>query len=95
MYQVSAARSLNHPPETIWEALAAFNQIENWNPNVVSSPGTKREDFVVGAQRVCTFKDGNAITETVTRIDSGRGMTLELTSKKRPSKSREFAWHRE
>lgn len=84
MYQARAVRTLSHDPEAIWEALAAFNAIEEWHPNIVSSPGTGREDFGVGARRVCTFKDGNGVTETVTKLDPGRSMTLELSEFKMP-----------
>jgi len=87
MPQVSSARTLSHSPGAVWETLAAFNKIEDWNPNIVTSPGTAREDFAVGAQRVCTFNDGNSVTETVTKLDSGRGMTLELSEFNMPLRS--------
>ena len=70
MYQANAVRTLNHSPDAIWEALAAFNEIADWSPNIESSPGTGREAFGLGAERVCTFKDGSGVTETVVALEA-------------------------
>jgi carbon monoxide dehydrogenase subunit G len=87
MHQVTSSRTVNNSPAAVWEALAAFNQIAEWNPNIVSSPGTGREDFGVGAKRVCTFNDGNSMVETVTKLETGRSMTLELSEFNMPMHS--------
>jgi hypothetical protein len=87
MHTLSRTRQTKHSVETIWETLASFNKIEDWHPRVDRSPGTSREDFGIGASRVCYFIDGTSVNETVTAYEAGKYVDIELTEMSMPLKS--------
>lgn len=87
MHTISRSRHTSHSSQTLWEALAAFDRVEDWHPRVERSPGTSRENFGIGASRVCHFIDGTSVNETVTSIEPGRSMHIEITEMSMPLKS--------
>ena len=86
MHTVERTRDTGHSVEAIWETLAAFNKVEDWHPLVASSPGTPRSEFGVGASRVCNFNDGTSVNETVTAVDPGRSMSIDVSEMSMPLK---------
>ncbi len=86
MHTVERTRETTHSVESIWETLAAFNKVEDWHPVVTSSPGTPRSEFGVGATRVCTFNDGTSVNETVTAVDPGRSISIDVSKMSMPLK---------
>jgi uncharacterized protein YndB with AHSA1/START domain len=86
MHTVERTRETRHSVEDVWETLAAFNKVEDWHPLVASSPGTPRPEFGVGASRVCTFNDGTSVHETVTAVDPGRSVSIDVSKMSMPLK---------
>lgn len=87
MHTISRSRHTSHSAENIWEVLAAFDKVVDWHPRVERSPGTPRGEFGVGASRVCHFIDGTSVNETVTAVEPGRRMDIEISEMSMPLKS--------
>ncbi len=79
MHEVRVDRVVDVPVDRAWSIIDDFGGIYRFHPLVESSPIINGVASGPGAQRVCHFDDGNAITEEITDYQPGREYTVEIT----------------
>ncbi len=79
MHQVQVARTIDVPADEAWKILDDFGGIHQYHPLVERSPIKNGVASGLGAERVCHFDNGDAITERITGYEAGREYTVEIT----------------
>ncbi len=79
MHEVQVARTIDVPAEEAWKIIDDFGGIYQYHPLVERSPIKNGVASGLGAERVCYFDNGNAITERITGYEAGRELTVEIT----------------
>ena len=72
------------PANKIWDAFYDWGGVWRFQPWVVRSPILSSTTEGVGASRCCEFVDKTSIVETITRIEQGRIIEMNLTETPRP-----------
>lgn len=62
--------TINAPIEKVWDLIKDFSAVQNWHSEVFTSPATNANN--IGSIRVLTLKDGNTITEELTKYDADK-----------------------
>ena len=78
------------PPARVWEVLADLPSVAAYNPGVERAKLATPSGEGVGAARVCNFRDGGTVRETVTEWKPGEAMTLEMSGHPWPMKDARF-----
>ncbi len=79
MHEVQVARTIDVPADEAWKIIDDFGGIHQYHPLVERSPIKNGVASGLGAERVCHFDNGDAITERITGYDAGREYTVEIT----------------
>ncbi len=79
MHEVQVARTIDVPAEEAWKIIDDFGGIHQYHPLVERSPIKNGVASGLGAERVCHFDNGDAITERITGYEAGREYTVEIT----------------
>ena len=79
MHEVKVARTIDVPADEAWKILDDFGGIHQYHPLVERSPIKNGVASGLGAERVCHFDNGDAITERITDYEAGKGYTVEIT----------------
>lgn len=66
---------INAPADKVWAKVGSFGDM-SWHPAIAKTEVTKGKADEVGATRVLTTKDGDAINEVLTSYDAA-GMTMK------------------
>ncbi len=74
------------PKEKVWQVMADFGGVQNYNPNVKKSYATSKANGGLGATRHCDLTMfGASVEERITDWQEGRKYTIEVyDSKKAP-----------
>ncbi len=79
MHEVRVARTIDVPADETWKIIDDFGGIHQYHPLVERSPSKNGVASGLGAERVCHFDNGDAITERITGYEAGREYTVEIT----------------
>ncbi len=79
MHEVQVARTIDVPAEEAWKIIDDFGSVHQYHPLVERSPIKNGVASGLGAERVCHFDNGDAITERITAYEAGREYTVEIT----------------
>ncbi len=79
MHEVQVARTIDVPANEAWKIIDDFGGIHQYHPLVERSPIKNGVASGLGAERVCHFDNGDAITERITGYEAGREYTVEIT----------------
>ena len=79
MSLVSSEIEIAASKERIWEALADFTKVIDWNPFLSEAHGVGGILRGVGAGRSCTTADGSVIEEFVTGWTEGEALEWRVT----------------
>lgn len=88
MGKFTVTRTLPFPTEKVWSVLADFGGVHHYSAAVETSPineGTPESG--VGAERYCTFYDGNFFEERVTEAIENKLLGVEIFATSAPMKS--------
>ncbi len=79
MHEVQVARTIGVSADEAWKIIDDFGGIYQYHPVVERSHISNGVASGLGAERVCHFDNGDAITEQITAYDPGREYTVEIT----------------
>lgn len=79
MHEVQVARTIGVPADQAWKIIDDFGGIFQYHPAVERSFITNGVTSGLGAERVCHFDNGDAITERIIGYEPGREYTVEIT----------------
>ena len=79
MHEVQVARTIDVPADKAWKIIDDFGGIYQYHPLVERSPIKNGVASGLGAERVCHFDNGDAITERIIGYEAGREYTVEIT----------------
>ncbi len=79
MKQMRFETEVPAPLSVVWETIADYGRVHDWNPNLESAELLGGPARGVGAKRQCNMKNGkDFVREVVTAWDERRGMTIEV-----------------
>ena len=78
MHEVQVARTIDVPADEAWKIIDDFGGVHQYHPLVERSPIKNGVASGLGAERVCHFDNGDAITERITGYEAGREYTVEI-----------------
>lgn len=78
------------PVEAVWAALADLEAVAAYNPGVERAQYTSRERAGVGAARLCNFRSGGSVRETVVEWQPGAAITIEMSDHPWPMSGAKF-----
>ncbi len=88
MPNLQVSRTSTKSPEALWEVIADFPNIADWNSGVKASFATSAEARGVGATRHCDLSPAGALEERVLEWDEGKRMKIAVdSSQKAPVKT--------
>lgn len=80
MSTIDVTRSMTASREAVWEVLADFVNIADWNGGVTKSFSTSDAIDGVGAQRHCDLKPFGGLEETIQGWEPMREMVISIDS---------------
>lgn len=84
MTQVIREIQINAPKEKVWQVLADFGGVQNYNPNVKKSYSTSKANGGVGATRHCDLTlFGASVEEAITDWQEGREYSIAILGGKK------------
>lgn len=84
MTQVTREIQINAPKEQVWQVLADFGGVQNYNPNVKKSYATSTANGGVGATRHCDLTlFGASVEEEITNWQDGREYSVAILGGKK------------
>ncbi len=93
MRTITVNRTIDARPSAVWEVLADFPNIADWNGGVTKSYSTSESDQGVGATRHCDLAPIGALEETIIAWEPDRRMVVRIDSAARlPIKSGEVTF---
>lgn len=82
--EISYAVRIEAAPQRVWDILADFGKVANYNPNVTSSTLTSETEEGVGATRHCDLSMfGASIEERIVEWNAGESLGIEIYESKR------------
>ena len=78
MPSVHVTRTSTKTPDALWEVIADFPNIADWNSGVKTSASTSSDARGVGATRHCELSPMGALDERVLEWDEGRRMKIAV-----------------
>ncbi|GJM38232.1 MAG: hypothetical protein DHS20C19_15990 [Acidimicrobiales bacterium] len=78
MPSLQVTRTTTKSPESLWEVIADFPNIADWNSGVKTSTATSSDDRGVGATRHCTLSPAGALDERVLEWEEGRRVKIVI-----------------
>ncbi len=75
---VQLERHLDASPSAVWQVLADFGNIADWNSGIKASTSTSTATQGVGAQRHCDLAPAGALEETIREWDEQRRMVVSI-----------------
>jgi len=85
MRSIQVQRTIPAPPQAVWDVLADFPNISQWNSGVKTSHATGPVEGV-GAMRHCDLAPLGSLEEVVSAWDELSKMTVEIEASKLPLK---------
>ncbi|MGR3713155.1 MAG: SRPBCC family protein [Shimia sp.] len=79
MLRVERSLEIDATPEQVWAVMGRFMHIDDFAPEVARVEALTLGEDQVGSQRRCHFSNGQALVETVTDWDAGRGYNVALS----------------
>jgi ribosome-associated toxin RatA of RatAB toxin-antitoxin module len=86
MNTVIATRNVSADPKTVWALISDVTTVVDFHPAVKSVDLLSDSPTGLGASRRCNFYDDTSVVETVTEVEEGRSVTLDLTEFSVPMK---------
>lgn len=77
MPTASAIHTIAAPATAVWNVLDDFGGIHRYHPEVMASYSTNHLSTGLGAERVCTFKQGDVL-ERIASYGPGQEMQVEI-----------------
>lgn len=78
MPSVNVTRTSTKSPDALWEVIADFPNIADWNSGVKTSVSTSSDGRGVGATRHCELSPMGALDERILEWDEGRRMKIAV-----------------
>ena len=83
-YSISVSKSLDAPQQAVWDVLADFGNIADWNTGIGTSYLTGGpEDVAVGTKRHCDLSPTGALEETLIVMDEPNRAVVSIDEAKR------------
>ncbi|KPA22225.1 Polyketide cyclase / dehydrase and lipid transport [Shimia sp. SK013] len=79
MLKIERSLEIEATPEQVWAVMGRFMHIDAFAPEVARVEALTVGEDQVGSQRRCHFTNGQALVETVTAWDAGRGYSVALS----------------
>jgi len=76
--KVEVSVMLISPREAVWNNLKDFASVQNYHPTVTSSTRLNDKVTGIGAERSCTFNDGNTILERIIDYYEGDHYVVDI-----------------
>ena len=73
--------------DVVWDVLADYGNVSEWNSGIRLSELTSDGDVGVGSVRHCEMDKGMYINERVLEWDEGKSLVIEMTESSMPMKS--------
>lgn len=73
--------------DVVWDVLADFGNVSEWNSGIHSSEMTSEGAVGVGSVRHCEMDKGMYINERLIKWDEGKSLVIEMTDSSMPMKS--------
>ena len=73
--------------DVVWDVLADYGNVSEWNSGIRLSELTSDGDVGVGSARHCEMDKGMYINERVLEWDEGKSLVIEMTESSMPMKS--------
>jgi len=80
MRSITVSREVSAPPKAIWDVLADFPNIADWNGGVRKSRATSDLTEGVGATRHCDLKPAGTLEETIAEWEPEKKMVVNIDS---------------
>lgn len=80
MPEISVSRDIAAPRSAVWQVLADFPNIADWNSGVKTSFATGEATGGVGATRHCDLAPAGALEETITEWEPEHRMVVRIDS---------------
>ena len=78
MPSIQVTRTSTKSPEALWDVIADFPNIANWNSGVKTSVATSSDTGGVGATRHCELSPAGALDERVLEWEEGRRVKIAV-----------------
>lgn len=78
MRSIDVSRDIAAPRSAVWEVLADFPNIADWNSGVKTSVATSTDTGGVGATRHCELSPAGALDERVLEWEDGRRVKIAV-----------------
>ena len=78
MRTVNLSKKIDAPRQVIWDILADFANVADWNTGVNESHSTSDAANGVGATRHCDLGPGGAIEETIREWEPNQSMAVSI-----------------
>ena len=76
--EITVTRTLTAPKEAAWNNLKDFAGVQNYHPTVTVSKSLNGIVSGEGAERSCTFTDGNTIRERIIGYTEDNGYVVDI-----------------
>ena len=78
MTHIDSEIRINAPREKVWDILADFGRVVNYNPNISDSHSTSKNSGGSGATRHCDVLPMGSVEERITDWKEGEGYGIEI-----------------
>lgn len=78
MPSIQVTRTSTKSPDALWEVIADFPNIANWNSGVKTSVSTSTDVAGVGATRHCELSPAGALDERILEWEEGRRVKIAV-----------------
>ena len=78
MRHVNLSKKIDAPRQVIWDILADFGNVADWNTGINKSHSTGDAANGVGATRYCDLGPGGALDETIREWEPNRRMAISI-----------------
>lgn len=79
MLRVEKVLEIDATPQQVWAVMSRFMHVDEFAPEVARVEALTEGADQVGSQRRCHFSNGQALVETITEWDAGRGYRVALS----------------
>ena len=76
--EITVTKTLTSSKEAVWKNLKNFAGVQNYHPTVTVSKSLNGKEFGMGAERSCTFTDGNTIKERIVDYTENEGYKVDI-----------------
>ena len=80
MRTINLSKKIDAPRQVIWDILADFANVADWNTGVNESHSTSDAANGVGATRHCDLGPGGALDETIREWEPNNSMAISIDS---------------